>query len=428
MFEVENHSPFPCFAFEKTGYNNTKFDVLCIKTSCRIQPGGRSDLADEQSPLVLTDAYTRAAENIEPESSSLTVETDLVLGKPNTDVHVIGHARPPGGMPAARWLARVRISSAAQAAPEPQALVLPPKPDPLGPGMRLTPQQLSQWEAQVTAAQTKARAQAERLKPTPAKLLLDKQLIVNGPRHWQHRTLRGWALSEPQPVSSVALQYELAYGGSYHTKTGQPTLADPENEALKAYEFNPVGVGYADKGKRDKNKDYSAAQFESPSNLVRDIDVQYPPEGFGSINRWWSPRKKFAGTYDANWLGTQAPGMPDDFEFEFYNSAHPDLVIPGYLKGDEWVELTGFLGQGTVRTQLAAYEFVAVLNSAEGRLVTKRPHLDTLTIDTDKGLILGTWRMVVPRSLGTTYCILGSIVPPPPARAPNETQPIVWAR
>jgi hypothetical protein len=428
MFEVENHSPFPCFAFEKTGYGNTKFDVVCIKTSYRIQPGGRSDLADEQSPLVMTDAYTRTGENIEPESSSLIVETDLVLGKPNTDVHVIGHARPPSGLPSARWIARVRISSAAQTAPTPQEPLLPPKPEPLGPGMRLTSQQLSQWEVQVAAAKAMASAQAERTKAAPAKLLLDKQLIINGSRFWQHRTLRGWALSESQPALAVPLQYELAYGGSFNTKTGQPVMADPENEAINAYEFNPVGMGYADKSKRDKSKNYHAAQFESPTDLIKDIDTHYKPQGFGPINRWWSPRKQFAGTYDAHWLDTQAPGMPNDFEFDFYNSAHPDMVIPGYLKGDEWIELTGFLGQGTVRTQLAAYEFVAVLNSAEGRLITKRPQLDTLTIDTDKGLILGTWRMVVPRSLGTKYCILGSIVPPPYVHAPGEAQPIVWAK
>src|SRR4029453_2220565 len=36
----------------------------------------------------------------------------------------------------------------------------------------------------------------------------------------------------------------------------------------------------------------------------------------------------------------RAPAPPLDFSYGFYNGAHPDLQVEGYLRGDEEVELT----------------------------------------------------------------------------------------
>ena len=52
------------------------------------------------------------------------------------------------------------------------------------------------------------------------------------------------------------------------------------------------------------------------------------------------PRVSYAGTYDEQYQKERAPDPPLDFSYAFYNGAHPDLQVEGYLRGDEEVELT----------------------------------------------------------------------------------------
>jgi len=148
MIEVENHSPFPHFQFEKSGYRGKQFDVLAIKGTFRLKTdGSRADLEDEQMPLVMADTYWGEAE-----TSSLKFETDLVIAKRRTDVHVIGHAHTAAGNLKRQWVVGVRVGD------------------------------------------------------------LFKCMHITGPRYWEHRLLQ-WKLSGPQPASRVPLRYELAYGG-----------------------------------------------------------------------------------------------------------------------------------------------------------------------------------------------------------------------
>jgi len=51
------------------------------------------------------------------------------------------------------------------------------------------------------------------------------------------------------------------------------------------------------------------------------------------------PRLRAAGTYDEAYRQVRAPALPKDFSYAFFNGAHPDLQVAGYLRGDEEVEL-----------------------------------------------------------------------------------------
>jgi len=165
LIEVENHSPFPHFLFEKSGYRGKPFDVLAIKATFRLKTDGtRADLEEQQRPLAMADAYWGEAE-----TSSLKFETDLVIAKQCTNVHVIGHAYAEHNKPCRKWRAGLQIGK------------------------------------------------------------LSKHLNVTGPRHWQYQS-KQWKLGEPEPVLGVPLRYELAYGGRYfNAEAGSEPVAYQQN-------------------------------------------------------------------------------------------------------------------------------------------------------------------------------------------------------
>ena len=73
-------------------------------------------------------------------------------------------------------------------------------------------------------------------------------------------------------------------------------------------------MGYVNPKWLKKSQTIPAPQIESPLNHIVDFNTHYPPEGFGVIHRAWEPRLVLAGT-----------------------SAHPDLIYPDFLVGDEKV-------------------------------------------------------------------------------------------
>lgn len=56
----------------------------------------------------------------------------------------------------------------------------------------------------------------------------------------------------------------------------------------------------------------------------------------------WPCRMKDLGTYDARWLQTRWPGLPDDADWHFFNEAQPQQRLPGGLRGDEEIFLSAF--------------------------------------------------------------------------------------
>ena len=117
------------------------------------------------------------------------------------------------------------------------------------------------------------------------------------------------------------------------------------------------------------------------------------PVGFGFYNRAWAPRSQYAGTYDDQWRKTRRPRYPEDFDFRYYNGAHPDLQIDGYLQGDEAVELKNLTRDGYIKFNLPAVRPTCrVQFQPEKDDKRIKMNLDTLFLEPDKYSLCMVWR------------------------------------
>ena len=252
------------------------------------------------------------------------------------------------------------------------------------------------------------RARSPRGRPTTDWLVsvrigrIEKTVRVTGPRWWEHSEW-GWRLTQPAPCTEVPLRYELAYGGTVIRK-----LPDGQEEK-RVYPTNPIGCGYLAGEDPDPERRYAAPQIEEPDFPIQRITDEYRPVGFGPICRWWQPRSQKAGTYDDAWRNERFPAYPDDFDFAFYNAAHPDLIYDGFLTGDEAVALTGFFPEGQVDTYLPGFSVVAVLKDQADYAQSEELQLDTVTFDTNARTATLIWRKTVPRSWGMASIVVGAI-------------------
>ena len=117
-------------------------------------------------------------------------------------------------------------------------------------------------------------------------------------------------------------------------------------------------------------------------------------EGFGFIGRDWQPRLRFAGTYDEQWQQERMPFLPSDFDNRFHNAAHPDLIAPGYLAGNEAVEITGCARSGRLAFQLPNVQprCAVALHKSRDESAMK---LNTVLVDTDTMTLSLLWKTEV---------------------------------
>ncbi|MCP5528186.1 MAG: DUF2169 domain-containing protein [Verrucomicrobiales bacterium] len=214
---------------------------------------------------------------------------------------------------------------------------------------------------------------------------IEKALRVTGPRHWKHGTLGRWMLTAPEPCIEVPLRYELAYGGVFG-----------EGKEAQVCEQNPVGRGHTGGKRLSGLNDIPAPQIEAADDPIDGVGKPHQPQGFGPIARSWQPRLRKAGTFDDHWLGTRWPDIPDDFNFAHYNSAHPDLIAPDFLKGDESVELEGVHPNGIIRTALPRYTVFCLVRLINGAIAPAPMNLDTAVFDVDNWLAFLVWRCRLP--------------------------------
>ena len=212
-----------------------------------------------------------------------------------------------------------------------------------------------------------------------------KTAVVCGPRIWQRGMLGGWSMTEPVPVLEVPLRYEFAFGGTWG-----------EGRSATVCEWNPIGRGFRTGLLGDGTA--IAPQIESPRHPITSPNDSGFPEGFGPCSPAWLMRRRHAGTYDKNWLETRWPGIPNDFDFRFYNSAHPTLVADRHLVGDERFALHGF-HHSKVEASLPGIWPYSLLRLRSGTLSLAPLKLDTLVFDVDRDLAMLTWRGRVPIDL-----------------------------
>ena len=169
--------------------------------------------------------------------------------------------------------------------------------------------------------------------------------------------------------------------------------------------YNPVGRGACNVKELDKGKPIPAPQLLAVGQEVPSIGDFVDPVGFAPLAPSWSQRIYFAGTYDDEWVENKHPLPPDDFNYAFYNAAHPDLIYDGFFGGSEEVKLTGFSHEGEIKFSLPETQLVTRIVNLKGHSVDSIANLDTLEIDVEEMIAHLVWRVFEP-SIGSISAVL----------------------
>lgn len=155
---------------------------------------------------------------------------------------------------------------------------------------------------------------------------LHRVLRIFGDRQWHISPLTHATTTEPKPFTRMPIIYERAYGG-IDLDTGSYCRE------------NPIGVGHFGKPTKKIAHQQNLPNIEDPKFTIQNPKDHPKPVGFGFYGRAWYPRVSYLGTYDEHWRKTKSPDPPADFKYDYYNCAHPDLQLNGYLSGGEPVVL-----------------------------------------------------------------------------------------
>jgi hypothetical protein len=155
---------------------------------------------------------------------------------------------------------------------------------------------------------------------------LSHAIAVFGDREWRGHSNQLPTFSAPRPFAAMELVYERAFGGI-------------DGPAGMYCMENLVGTGFIGKNTRERVDHLRLPNLEDRRNLITSWDSRPRPVGFGFYGRGWMPRLAYAGTYDEQYVSGRYPLPPVDFSYRFFNGAHPDLQVDGYLGGGEEVTL-----------------------------------------------------------------------------------------
>ncbi len=336
MPKIENHTLFPNFRYYSGDNKGVDFGIVIVKATYEIAPSGRLLVAEEQAPMLFDDKC-----HGEPSQTSLRFPSDLVPNKPRTDIIINAITHAPAGKPCASWVCGCGVID------------------------------------------------------SKGRMTLLKRLRVTGPRFWIPKWKRalsdaektewqryradfeGWELSQPDPIVELPLRYELAYGGP------KPVGRDKEGKIVRDFDArNPLGRGAINKDWTDHTQSQRAPQIELFEDPIKEPYEAYIPQSLGPIPPAWEPRLPLGGTYDDNWSKTIWPKWPPDYSFAYHNSAHPDLIYPGYLEGDEMITLVNLVaGDPGRELRLPGDKVVLELFKEDGSLLRQEARLDTVMID-----------------------------------------------
>lgn len=266
------------------------------------------------------------------DTTALRYPSEIIAFKPGTDVVVIGSAKSPGDEPRQQWLAQLQV----------------------GP--------------------------------------LDKVVKLTGPRHWRHKRLDRWDLSEAEPCTVVRLSYALAYGGA----------SDEQTDEQDACWDNPFGLGFQGRNKIDKSRLYDVPRILSPGAGEPKWGTRLRTAGLSPMAGRQMDRLQFAGTYDDKWQREVAPNIPLDMRMEFWNTVPQDQVAKPYLTGGETVRTAGLFGTPDGRQDfvLPRYELRAVPIRGETKYAGSAMNLDTVLIDLDKRHVVLRWATLYSQTEG----------------------------
>lgn len=227
---------------------------------------------------------------------------------------------------------------------------------------------------------------------------------VFGDREWVFPTRMAVVpqITDPVPFVKMPLIYERAFGGM-------------DYKASKWCSSNFIGRGFIGRKSKESVDRKPLPNLEDPRNLISSWDDQPQPIGFGFYRKDWQPRASYAGSEEGQDNADEEFGLPADFQFDFYNGAHPHLQVPDYLHGDEQIELEHFTPdeyrqftlpglQPTVSVERYAGQGAdAAAEGAEPSTQTTQSetltmHLDTLVFLPDEEQFYLVWRGRTPIS------------------------------
>lgn len=205
-----------------------------------------------------------------------------------------------------------------------------------------------------------------------------KVMRVHGPRLWR-RSLLGVVPGPSEPIGATPLAWSRAYGGLDLSQPSRP-LEEPRN---------PVGSGIT--RHVDRLVGTPAPQIEAPNDPIGTAGDRMAPVGCAPLGRSFAPRRQSAGTYDAAWIKSGYPARPSDYREEHENCAAEDLVFREPLRGGEPVRVTGVNADGPLHFMLPKLRIV-VEADIDGAVIERRPHLDTIVVDSDAMVLELVWR------------------------------------
>lgn len=410
--EFRNLTPFDALCFRAATPGDREYRVVAMKVGYRLVRDRYGQWQatvndDDPVPLALADAYWG-----EEGASSPREESDLAPYKPRCDLIVNATAHAPRGVPTPEWEVRLKVSAGQQWVPSPE----PPKP--LHPGARLTSRQHAAWEEEKRHAEALA---------APC-TVLDKRLLVSGPSLFYLRAGREWARTPSQPIASLPMRWEHAFGGRSFLR--QPDASDEAPPLLNEVCFsNPLGRGWLDRRavdlacqagepgiERMPAPQIEAAQeprmlqpllarhagVDLDARAMADVAEGYgrEPAGLGVVGRAWAPRLALAGTYDETWLTQRHPWPPHDFDFGYWNAAPADQQIP-YLAPDARIELWNLTDpavtpDGHLSVTLPGHRALVLLRLDNGALLPLPMVTDTVVVDTESMALSLVHRVWVP--------------------------------
>ena len=211
-----------------------------------------------------------------------------------------------------------------------------------------------------------------------------KTLRIFGNRYWD-KGVFGLKVSEIEPFKKMPLVYEKAFGG-IDQLSDNPKKHDWEPR-------NPVGTGFAVEAEHLIYQ--QLPNIEDPKKLISSWKHRPQPKGFGPVRSDWSPRVKFAGTYDEQWEKERFPLLPEDFNDRFYQCAPEDQQTPKYLMGGETVELHNLSPNGLIRFNLPQVTLNFNTKLA-GQMTAHQGNLHTVILEPDVPRVIMVWHTQLP--------------------------------